>query len=236
MKEDEAGATVISRLDRVELGEDDDGEIMSSCVIVAGEGPAAARAVASKDDWGTSKTVKRLRGIIMAMLAEQGTDLRPWADGPMVRALRIDLAKAEFFKTHYTDGETEKAKQNAKRMAFKRALAAAEKAIVTREVGGVQYVWLRSAQAGAQAGTARPAAPMAQERLATVHAEWGKAIGIGETRSLDHVIKVAAHKTHTPKRSVRALCALCARLRLRYIAHIRALCAKCAFCAHGKNA
>src|SRR5215813_7168206 len=39
MKEDEAGAVVISRLDRVELGEDDDGEIMSSCVIVAGDGP-----------------------------------------------------------------------------------------------------------------------------------------------------------------------------------------------------
>src|SRR5262249_33085607 len=82
MKEEGPGAAVISRLEPVELGPDDDGEIMSSCVIVASDGPAAAAAkAASKDDWGKSKTVKRLRGIIMAMLAEQGIDLRPWADG-----------------------------------------------------------------------------------------------------------------------------------------------------------
>src|SRR5262249_3374044 len=147
MKEDEAGAAVISRLEPVELRPADDGEIMSSGRIVASDGPAAAAAkAASKDDWGKSKTVKRLRGIIMAMLAEQGIDLRPWADGPSVRALRADLVKAEFFKTHFADGETEKARQHARRMAFKRALAAADKAIVTREVGGVQYVWLRSAK------------------------------------------------------------------------------------------
>src|SRR5262245_36907312 len=152
MKGDEAGATVGSRLERVELGPDDDGEIMSSCVIVACDGPAATAKAAAKDDWGKSKTVKRLRGIIMAMLAEQGTDLRPFADGPMVRVLKVEQVRTEFFKTHFADGDTEKAKQNAKRMAFKRALAAADKAIVTREVSGVEYVWLRSAQAEAQAG------------------------------------------------------------------------------------
>jgi AAA domain len=39
MKDGEAGATIVSRLDRVELGDDDDGDPISSCVIV----PAEAR-------------------------------------------------------------------------------------------------------------------------------------------------------------------------------------------------
>jgi len=156
MKDDEAGATVVSRLERVELGADDDGEAMSSCVIVACDGVASPqRKTASKDGWGKSKSVKLLRGIVRSMLAEQVTDLRPFANGPIVRALRVEQVRAEFFKAHYADGETEKAKQNAKRMAFKRAVEAAvdKGKIVTREVGGVEYIWLAHADNEAEAST-----------------------------------------------------------------------------------
>jgi hypothetical protein len=80
MKDGEDGAVVISRLERVELGLDHAGDEISSCVIVACDDHAAPQKTATEDDWGKSKTVKLLRGIIMSMLAEHGSDLRPWAD------------------------------------------------------------------------------------------------------------------------------------------------------------
>src|SRR5262249_46362768 len=97
------------------------------------------------------------RRIIMAMLAEAGTELRPWADGPMVRALRVEQVRAEFFKAHYADGETERARQNAKRMAFGRAIEAAREKgrVVTRELRGVRSIWLARAADEAQATTVR---------------------------------------------------------------------------------
>src|SRR5262249_5294321 len=83
MKDDEAGATVTSRLERVELGQDDDGEEMSSCVIVACDGAAPRKATKSKRDWGGGKGAQTLRRIVMNLPAEQGVELRPWADGPV---------------------------------------------------------------------------------------------------------------------------------------------------------
>jgi hypothetical protein len=141
MKDDEAGATVTSQLERVELGQDDDGEEMSSCVIVPCDGVAAAhKKTASK----MSKGVKLLRGIVMKLLVDQGAELCPLEEGLVVQALKVEQVKREFFQAHYADGDTEKAKQNAKRMAFRRALdTAIENGLVAvREVDGVDYIWL----------------------------------------------------------------------------------------------
>src|SRR5262249_9061103 len=60
-------------------------------------------------------------------------------------------------KAHYADGETERARQNAKRMAFGRAIEAAREKgrIVTRELSAVEYIWLARAADEAQATTVR---------------------------------------------------------------------------------
>jgi hypothetical protein len=99
-----------------------------------------------KDDWGKGGG-KLLRQIIMGLMADCGIDLKPFADGPTVKALKLELVRAEFFKRRYADGDTVRAKQQAKRMAFQRAVEAAvdRGVIATREVGGVEYVWLTSA-------------------------------------------------------------------------------------------
>jgi len=73
----------------------------------------------------------------------------------MVRALKTDLVEAEFFKSYRTSGETEKAKKDAKRKAFQRALDAASDKIITREVGGTDYVWLSKPGPGETVGAGR---------------------------------------------------------------------------------
>lgn len=98
----------------------------------------------AKNDWGKGKGVKLLRRIIMSMLVDQGIELKPWADGPTVRALKVEQIKVEFFKGHHADGDTAEARKNAKRMAFNRAIegAADKDVVVIREINGEEYAWL----------------------------------------------------------------------------------------------
>jgi len=112
--------------------------------LVLDWGTGAEPRQAGKDEWGKGKGVKLLRRIVMSMLVDQGVELKPWADGPTVRALKVEHIKTEFLQTHFADGETEAAKKHAKRMAFQRAVeSAVDKGVITvREIGGENYVWL----------------------------------------------------------------------------------------------
>jgi len=114
-----------------------------------------------KDDWGRGKAVRTLRRIIMNLLADCGEQIRPYADGPTVRALKLKLVEDEFYKSYATPADTEEAKKHAKRMAFKRALEQAGDKITTREIGDSDYIWLpqkgpgETAEATAGAGASR---------------------------------------------------------------------------------
>jgi hypothetical protein len=116
---------------------------ITTLVIDWSEGEEATPKPA-KEEWGGGKAIKLLRRIIMDLLADCGEQIKPFADGPMVRALKTSLVGTEFRKTYFTDGTTERNKQNAKRMAFQRAVQEAQdsKIITTREIGGQDYVWL----------------------------------------------------------------------------------------------
>src|SRR5262245_16209575 len=109
----------------------------------------------AKEDWGKTKGIKLLRRIIMSMLAGQGISICPWADGQAVRALKLEDVKTEFLKSYYTKGDTEALKTKAKKAAFVRAVQAAsldaKAVIVTRVIDEVEYVWLASARADAEA-------------------------------------------------------------------------------------
>ena len=82
----------------------------------------------------------------MALMADCGTDIKPWADGPTVRALRLELVRAEFSKGYYADGDTPRKVRDAKSAALRRAVnAAVERVVVTvRELGDEHFVWLAS--------------------------------------------------------------------------------------------
>ena len=120
---------------------------METTLVINWEEAGQARAP-KKDDWGRSKAVKLLRRTIMNLLVDCGEQIRPFADGPLVRALKVRLVETEFHKAYLTTGETEAIKKQAKRMAFRRAIDSTGDKIVTREVGGVDYIWLSQAGPG----------------------------------------------------------------------------------------
>jgi hypothetical protein len=149
MKDDEAGVTLTSRLKRVEIGPDEEGDEMSSCVIVACDGVASARKMAGRkdDDWSGGKGLKALRKAIMSLMADCGEPVTPRAGEPVVQALKLDYVRTEFTKTWPADGKTDKAKRDAKSLAFRRALREAvdREVIETRELSGEDYIWLAGA-------------------------------------------------------------------------------------------
>jgi hypothetical protein len=131
------------------------GKMETTLVLDWGDARQPATA-SNKNDWGRSKGVKLLRRIIMNLLVDCGEQIKPFADGPLVRALKVKLVEEEFYKAYLTTGETDATKKNAKRMAFQRAIDNAGDKITTRDIGGVDYIWLSQAGPGETAGAAGP--------------------------------------------------------------------------------
>jgi hypothetical protein len=121
----------------VEVGADPDGDPITR-VVIDWNPPLQPNI---DKDW--SKSLRLLRRILMAVLAESGTEVQPFLDGPVVRAVDIKIVRAEFDKQYLADGD-ERQKKAARRMAFARAIKAAQAAslIAMRELDGVQMVWL----------------------------------------------------------------------------------------------
>src|SRR5215831_1836105 len=84
----------------------------------------------------------------MRLLADCGEQITPFADGPVVQALKLDLVRAEFIKTWPALGA--KNPGEAKTLAFRRAIkdAIKRKVVATRELNGADFIWLaRAAEA-----------------------------------------------------------------------------------------
>jgi hypothetical protein len=87
----------------VEMGLNPKTGKMETTLVVNWEETGQAR-TPKKDDWGRSKGVKILRRTIMNLLVDCGEQIKPWSDGPAVRALKVKLVESEFHKAYLTTG------------------------------------------------------------------------------------------------------------------------------------
>ena len=133
----------------VELGTNKYGKPETTLVLDFGADPNASPRPAQNDDWGKTKPVLHLRKVIMALMAEHGEDIRPFPDGKPVRALKLELVEAEFRRSYPAGSKggpnTKEQTLNTRLKAFKRAVEDAvirKGVIVTREIHGVDWVWL----------------------------------------------------------------------------------------------
>jgi hypothetical protein len=126
----------------MDIGTDRFGESVTTLTI--DWTPEQARATTAKDKaW--SKSLRLLQRTLMAVLADGGTEQRPFVDGPVVRAVDIEIVRAEFYKSYPADGDAEQ-QQETRRKAFRRAIhdAQASGVIGIRVLGGTTFVWLAS--------------------------------------------------------------------------------------------
>ena len=129
----------------VETGTDDDGDPVTAPII---DWQAAQQQTAQANArWTPSMQV--LRRVLMTTLADCGQNVRPFLDGPEVRACDIELVRTEFYRQCPADGG-EKQKADARRKAFGRSVkdSIARGVVASREVDGVQFIWLAT-QGGA---------------------------------------------------------------------------------------
>src|SRR5262249_8448806 len=73
-------------------GLDEDGDWVTKTAIVWNTQPVKPA------DAAWSKSLRLLRQVLMTMLVDAGVDVRPFADGPTVRAVNIETVRNEFYK------------------------------------------------------------------------------------------------------------------------------------------
>ena len=125
----------------VDLGADRHGERVTTLTI-----DWTSKNAALKRGKAWSKALRLLQRTLTNALADHGAMHRPYADGPSVRAVNIEMVRIEFCKSYPADGDEVK-KQDARRKAFSRAIktAQADSLIGIRETGGTTFVWLSDA-------------------------------------------------------------------------------------------
>jgi len=129
----------------VDMGTGDNGEPITSLVIEWNASPSSSSA---ERHW--SKSLRLLRRILMTTLADHGKDMRPYADGPVVRACDLEIIRAEFDRQYVVDGSVEQ-RRSARSKAFWRTVRAAQDQglIVAREMEGKLMVWFAQPEGGA---------------------------------------------------------------------------------------
>ena len=125
----------------VDLGVDDSSRPTTSLVIDWLPGPPQGAPKAEGTGW--SKSLRLLQRALMNVLVDHGSDQRPFPDGPIVRAVDVEVVRTEFYKGYSADGDA-KQKQNTKRQAFNRAVRDAQERslICVRENGDTTWIWL----------------------------------------------------------------------------------------------
>jgi len=104
---------------------------------------AAAAKPKKKDDPWAAKSLRHLHQTMTNMLTDCGSEQRPYPDGPIVKAVDIEIVRAEFYKSYPATGD-ETAKKEARRKAFNRAIGTADhkRLIGTRDIGPTTFIWL----------------------------------------------------------------------------------------------
>lgn len=126
----------------VETGTDEDGDRVTAAVI---DWQATLQTPQADARWPQS--LQLLCRVLTTALIESGQDVRPFPDGPQVRACDIQGVRAEFYRQHPADG-SEKQRVDARRQAFNRSFktAQARGLVASRELGGLQFIWLATTE------------------------------------------------------------------------------------------
>jgi hypothetical protein len=117
-KDGPQGDTVVSRLEVIEVGNDDDGNPITSCVVA----PAETEPLQLRTERKDSDTSRTFRDAFAEALLTAGQLVRVRGDGPAVKAVSVEIVRQEFY-ARWATGETDAKKRgNAQRQAFRRAL------------------------------------------------------------------------------------------------------------------
>ncbi|KQP91572.1 hypothetical protein ASF57_23030 [Methylobacterium sp. Leaf117] len=136
-----SGFTIPYILDEVRIGETSEGDPITTCVVEWQETVEAPAPKAAAPKW----TNVTFRDAVRNALAEHGTRVCPFGmEGPGVVAVPLAKIREEFMASYPAEAAEAETRSGTKRKAYNRARDAAvsKKLIVSRDIGGEDYVWL----------------------------------------------------------------------------------------------
>jgi hypothetical protein len=139
MKDGPHGDVVASRLDVEDVGMDEDGDTISSCVVLPQENmPTPMKA----SGWSRGLTV--FRDAVVSALLDHGRDHRVAGNGPVVKACSVGEVRDVHKRLYVHNGEGDRSE--AERKAWSRALKTARNThlIGAENTNGQDLVWLMS--------------------------------------------------------------------------------------------
>jgi hypothetical protein len=129
-------------LEVVEIGRDQYGDPITTCIVTWQESRAEAAAAAIKERWPA--TLKVFRQAMATALDEHGVRAWPFgATGQEERATPFAKVRTVFYATYPADGADEAKRSEAKRKAFNRSVKMAlDKGLIgSVELSGVDHLW-----------------------------------------------------------------------------------------------
>jgi hypothetical protein len=135
MKDGPEGTTIASRLEQVEVGVDDDGDKITSCVVLPVE-DRPAEAAARKPP---TKSGRVFHAAFVEALDAKGQTIRVRGDGPSVKAVNLEDVRSEFYARYVTAEADPKKRNSAQRKAFRRAIQ--DSGLPTWADTTVEWIW-----------------------------------------------------------------------------------------------
>lgn len=145
LKDEPDGVHFVVDLERVEIGTNKRGKVHSTLVVcAAAETEKTAEAKPAKSPPAQKRL---LTDVVAQAIDEAGFDLRPFSDGPMVRAADDEIVRLRYYTRIAEAGkpdETPEARAERQRKAFNRAIKAMldAKLIAAQERDGRRLLWL----------------------------------------------------------------------------------------------
>jgi hypothetical protein len=145
VKEGPDGIKFRLELDVVEFGEDRDGDSITTLAVKSAEQVEAESKLASKKV-SVPQQERLLLNTVQLALIEAGKDLRPYSDGPEVRAVTEEAIRLRYYTLaeEADPNETPGKLAERQRKSFRRSLNSAIKAVrlIAGERNGKRIVWL----------------------------------------------------------------------------------------------
>jgi hypothetical protein len=146
VKEGPDGIKFRLELDVVEFGEDRDGDSITTLAVKSAEQVEAEPKLASKKV-SVPQQERLLLNTVQLALIEAGRDLRPYSDGPEVRAVTEEAIRLRYYARLAEEAdpnETPDKLAERQRKSFRRSLNSAVKAmrLIAGEHNGKRIVWL----------------------------------------------------------------------------------------------
>jgi hypothetical protein len=131
------GAVIGSRLEVVELGEDQDGDQITSCAVMS----AQVSSVPEPKKLRETKTIKTFRDAFTEALDSFGETIRVRGDGPSVKAVDVQKVREEFKRRHATGEDDPEKQADTANRAFRRTLNNLPPQFATESRNDREMIW-----------------------------------------------------------------------------------------------